>query len=137
MHSLLWHYLGSFFLYTMLSIGAIYATYVWLRKNPQGMNALMQLSQPGMPCMPKGQKKKLAIETILPLEPRKSLYIIRADHERFLVATSMEGTQFLARLENPAPEEAAQPPAETVQQTPASISIMKYLQKSVQRTSAE
>lgn len=94
-HNMLWQYLGNFTLYTLLSIGVIYAMFLYLRKNPASRNVLMRFGQPSLHAQ---HGKKLEIETVLTLEPRKNLYIVRADKERFLISTSMEGTQFLAKL---------------------------------------
>lgn len=90
----LWHYLGSFVLYTLLAIGLIYAAYFYTRKHGAGLLPFSRRSGAGRP------RNKLAIESVLPLEPRKNLYVVRVGAERFLLSTSMEGTQFLSRLES-------------------------------------
>jgi len=101
-HNMLWHYVGSFTLYTLLAIGVIYGLFLYFRKNPASLNSLAALGNGGLQFgrnpLQSQQAKKLEVETILALEPRKTLYIVRADQERFLIATSMEGTQFLAKL---------------------------------------
>lgn len=101
-HNLLWHYVGSFTLYTLLAIGVIYGLFLYFRKNPATLNGLASLGTGGGLQFGKtplqSQQRKLEVETVLALEPRKTLYIVRADQERFLIATSMEGTQFLAKL---------------------------------------
>ena len=87
----LWHYLGSFILYTLLAIGFIYAAYWAARKHSGNL----------IPAITKNSRSKtrLEVESRLTLEARKNLYVIRSGHERFLVATSADGTQLLSRLE--------------------------------------
>src|SRR5262249_42959742 len=94
----LWQYLASFILYTLFAIGLIYLAYWYLRKNGGGL-------------VPMGRKNgngplKLEVESTLVLEARKNLYVVRSGNERFLIATSMEGTQFLSRLDTTAGAEA-------------------------------
>lgn len=48
----------------------------------------------------KGEKNFLSLESRLFLEPRKSLYVIKAGRERFLIATNAEGSQLIAKLES-------------------------------------
>ncbi len=93
-HSL-WHYLGTFVLYTLLAIAFIYGTFIALKKNPAWLNLLTgrRVSRPDAP---------LSIETSLPLEARKTLHIVRCGEERFLIATGAESTQFLSKLNDPA-----------------------------------
>lgn len=79
-------YLGSF----IFAIGVIYALYYLIKKNP----TLLSISKNRVPF-----KQGLQVESYLPLEARKNLYIVRAGQERFLLATSLEGTQFLSKLE--------------------------------------
>jgi hypothetical protein len=86
------HYLGSFILYTLLAIGVIYAVYCYARKHSGTL--FLGVKKNADP------KARLEIESVLALEARKNLYVVRSGHERFLVATSMEGTQFLSRLES-------------------------------------
>ena len=87
------HYLVSFIAYTLLAVGAIYAAFFFLKQNPRLLAFLARRPQPGQ-----NQKTPLSVETMLPLETRKALYIIRSGEERFLIATSAEGTQFLSKL---------------------------------------
>lgn len=107
------HYLGLFTLYTLLAIGAIYGVYWYLRKSgASGMLPFAKKSVGG---------QKLEIESMMPLEARKNLYVIRSGNERFLIATSVESTQFLSRLETtPGPETA---PAPRERETPANLSL--------------
>lgn len=90
----LWHYLGSFVGYTLFAIALIYGAY-WLLKKQPG-NWLMA------PAFKKGESGKdddlLSVEANLTLEPHKNLYVVRAGKERFLLSTTMEQTQCLAKL---------------------------------------
>src|ERR1044072_1229538 len=90
----LWQHLGSFILYTLFAIGMIYAAYYYARKHSG--NLLGGLGEKIIP----GGKMKLEVESSLSLEPRKTLYVVRAGAELFLLSPSMEGTQFLSRLES-------------------------------------
>jgi flagellar biogenesis protein FliO len=85
-------FLGSF----LFAIAILYAIFFYLKRNP----AAMQLVKKG----PK-DPSVLSVETMMVLEPRKNLYIVKAGHERILISTSAEGTQFLSKLE-PAMETA-------------------------------
>lgn len=112
--SLLLHYLVGVLGYTALAIGVIYVMYYILKKNPQIMNAGIMRQQHAKSSIPlsissllkspsgsgaaTGGNLPLTVESRLTLESNKSLYIVRAGVERFLVATSMEGTQTIARL---------------------------------------
>ncbi len=89
----LWQYLGSFILYTLLAIGLIYAVFCFTRSRAGSFLGL------GTPVI-KGRRAKLQIESILGLEPRKNLYVVRAGHERFLLATSIEETKLISRLDS-------------------------------------
>ena len=79
-------FLGSF----LFAIAILYAIFFYLKRNP----AAMQLVKKG----PK-DPTILSVETMMALEPRKNLYIVKAGHERILISTSPEGTQFLSKLE--------------------------------------
>ena len=46
---------------------------------------------------------KLKIEDMLRLNQRKSRYVINFDNEKFLIASDVERTTFLAKLENKTP----------------------------------
>ena len=85
---LLIRFIGSF----LFAIAILYAIFFYLKRNP----AAMQLVKKG----PK-DPTLLSVETMMALEPRKNLYIVKAGHERILLSTSPEGTQFLSKLEPP------------------------------------
>lgn len=88
---MLWQYLGSFTLYTLLAIGMIYAAYWYVRKaSGNGFGLLRKATD---------TKARLEIESMLSLEPRKNLYVVRAGQERFLIATGAENTHVLSKLD--------------------------------------
>ena len=86
---------------TLLAVGLIYAVFYLMKNNPRLMNVLGILGTTGL--QPGKKSPAIQIESSLGLEARKNLYILRCDTERFLVATSPDGTQFLSRLSD-APE---------------------------------
>lgn len=89
----LWHYLGSFVGYTLLAIGLIYGAYWFLRKQPNNWLTGTAFQKTG-----DAKKALLEVEANLALEPRKNLYVVRAGQDRFLISTTMEQTQCLAKL---------------------------------------
>ncbi len=86
------YYLGSFILYTVGAIGVIYGIFLYLKKNPNGLP--LQFPKKSV-----HSQQTLRVESVLSLEARKNLYVVCSGQERFLIATSMEGTQLLSRLE--------------------------------------
>ena len=42
----------------------------------------------------------LELEGILPLEPRKSIYLVKAGNERFLVSSDLNNINFLTKLDD-------------------------------------
>jgi flagellar biogenesis protein FliO len=105
----LWQYLGSFVMYTLLTVGAIYGVF-WYSRKATGGASIGSNSTTG------GTQDPLILESTLPLEPNKTLYVIRTGAERFLLSSTAEGTQLLSKLESvPAPAAepvVAAPPAE-------------------------
>lgn len=95
-------FLGSF----LFAIAILYAVFFYLKRNP----AAMQFVKKG----PK-DPNVLSVETMMALEPRKNLYIVKAGHERILISTSPEGTQFLSKLEPVMETASAQQGLETEQ----------------------
>ncbi|MBY0404748.1 MAG: hypothetical protein K2X66_12680 [Cyanobacteria bacterium] len=79
-------FIGSF----LFVIALLYGAYFYLKKNPK----LLNFSHSRVPS-----KKGLQIESVLHLEARKNIYVIKSGKERFMIATSLEGTQFLSKLE--------------------------------------
>ncbi len=99
------HYLLNFVLTTMSVVGLLYLLYLYIKQNPQ-IN--------GKTYGPK-QSNGLKIESILTLEPRKNLYIVRYGQQRFLIATTVDKTEFLATLEADPSLDTAMETAETSQ----------------------
>lgn len=89
----LWQYLGSFVFYTLATVGVIYAVYWYTRAKTSGTAAAAAPAT-------EDSAAKLELESTLALEPNKNLYVLRSGNERFLLATTAEGTQLLSRLDN-------------------------------------
>lgn len=83
-------FICSFF----FAIAILYGAFFYLKKNP----GLLTFTKNRIPL-----KQSLQIESVLALEARKNLYVVRSGKERFLLATSLEGTQFLSRLHEEEP----------------------------------
>ncbi|MBQ3102113.1 flagellar biosynthetic protein FliO [bacterium] len=78
-------YLITFSVYTLAMIGVIFIAFVvW--KNSLNFG-------------PKNKQSSIIIEESLSLNPRKTLYVIRIKNERFLIASDIDKTTFLAKLE--------------------------------------
>ena len=79
-------YLITFAIYTLAMIGVIFIAFVvW--KNSLNFG-------------PKNKNSSIIIEESLSLNPRKTLYVIRIKNERFLIASDIDKTTFLAKLED-------------------------------------
>lgn len=79
-------YLITFAVYTLAMIGVIFIAFVvW--KNSLNFG-------------PKNKNSSIIIEESLSLNPRKTLYVIRIKNERFLIASDVDKTTFLAKLED-------------------------------------
>ena len=78
-------YLASFSIYTMAMIGIIFA-------------ALFAFKTFSNKCFSK-KSTMLNIEDSMNLSPRKTLYIIKAENERFLIASDVDRTSFIAKLD--------------------------------------
>lgn len=80
-------YLAQFIVYTVAMVGLIFAALVVYKKVAQG-GAF-------------GAKSDfLDIEESISLSPRKALHVVRAGDERFLVASDMERTTLISKLES-------------------------------------
>jgi len=78
-------YLMAFGVYTLAMIGIIFIAFlVW--KNVVLTNS-------------KGKSGTMKVEEMLALNSRKSLFIIRVQNERFLIATDVDRTTLLAKLD--------------------------------------
>lgn len=81
------HYIIHFSVYTMAMIGLIFfALFIYKKFSISSMN----LKRKGI----------LNIEDALGLSTRKTLYIIKAGNERFLIAADLERTTLISKLEN-------------------------------------
>ena len=79
------HYLANFSVYTMAMLGLIFfAVYVY-KKFFMGVTGT-------------ASAKMLSIEETLPINPRKSLIVVRAGEERFLVASDVDKTTLISKL---------------------------------------
>ncbi|MBR2386442.1 flagellar biosynthetic protein FliO [bacterium] len=77
-------YMTAFIFYTLAMIGVIVIAYVvWKNSLIMAVNKKKGLMQ---------------IEESLSLAPRKTLHIIKIDGERFLIASDIDKTTFLAKL---------------------------------------
>lgn len=81
------HYLINFTAYTLAMVGVIFMCLIVYKK-----------------CFMDGNRGAnqdfLKVENCLNLTPRKSIYVLRAGNEKFLIASDVEQTSFLARLED-------------------------------------
>ena len=79
-------YLVHFSIYTLAMVGVIFLAMVVFKKS--------------MLSTSKSKKKGfLEIDDALNISARKSIYVIRAGKEKFLIASDAESTSFLAKLE--------------------------------------
>lgn len=80
-------YLLNFAIYTMAMVGAILVCFIVYKKTLPGS---------------RGAKNNnyLKIENALNLSQRKTLYVVKAGNEKFLIAADMERTSFLAKLDD-------------------------------------
>lgn len=81
-------YLMSFTFYTLAMIGVILIGYVIAKKSLNGVYS--QTSK----------NKFLSIESVLTIEPRKNIYLLKAGSERFLISANADQTQFLTKLDS-------------------------------------
>ena len=89
----LWQYLGAFVGYStviiLLLLGLLYS----IKRRPDWFRFL------GVNSAPPVDEAHLSIEETLSLDPQKSIHILRCGHERFLISTGPNETQFLTKLE--------------------------------------
>ena len=79
------HYLVNFAIYTMAMIGLICFALVVYKKFSLG-------------AITTKRKGILKIEDALGLSPRKTLYIIKAGEERFLISADIDRTNLISKL---------------------------------------
>lgn len=80
-------YAANFTVYTMAMIGLIFFA-LFVYKKVLGGNSFAKKSE------------FLGIEDTISLAPRKNLYVVRAGNERFLVASDMERTSLISKLDD-------------------------------------
>ncbi len=80
-------YLINFFVYTLAMIG-FFVLAVWVYKKSVYSNTASK------------DKGFLNIENMLRLSPTKTIYVIKAGNEKFLIAGDSANTTMLAKLEN-------------------------------------
>ncbi len=78
-------YIINFAVYTMAMIGIMFLSVFVYKKS---MNVASK----------KGSKNGMQIEESLNLSPKKTLFVVKVDGEKFLIASDMERTSFLAKL---------------------------------------
>lgn len=103
------HYIVNFLLTSGGIILLLYVFYLYVKHNPQLGTSLSRNISKSQP---------LHVESVLELEPRKRLYVVREGQQRFLLATSMDKTELLTSLESapecemPAEATTTEPPTE-------------------------
>lgn len=85
------HYLINFSIYTLAMVGVILVALFAFKAFANG-----NFSR---------KSSKLKIEDSMNLSARKTLYVINADNERFLIASDVDKTSLIAKLEPKAEEE--------------------------------
>lgn len=80
-------YLINFIVYTMAMVGLLFIGVMVYKKTMLGNNSAQNLNG-------------LKVENALNLSPRKTIYVVKAGNEKFLIAADTERTTFLAKLNN-------------------------------------
>ena len=83
-------YFINFLVYTLAMVGIMLLSIIVYKKTALSKNF-------------GGNKNSMKIEESLNLSPKKTLYVINVRGERFLIASDMERTSFLAKLDNNSP----------------------------------
>ena len=81
-------YVINFAVYTMAMLGLIFFALMVYKKTA------------GFSGGGKNGGKSLAIEETMSIAPRKTLYVVRAGEERFLIASDVDKTSLIAKLGN-------------------------------------
>lgn len=80
------HYLINFSIYTAAMIGVLFlALFVYKSVTSGGFNK---------------KSSMLKVVDVLSLSPRKNLYVIKAGEEKFLIASDIDKTNLISRLED-------------------------------------
>lgn len=85
-------YLSQFIVYTIAMTGLIFMALMVYKKVSSGFGF-------------KSKSNFLRIEDTINLSPRKNLYVVRAGKEKFLIASDVEKTTLISKLEETADEE--------------------------------
>ncbi len=80
------HYLINFTVYLLAMTGVVFLAFIVWKNVTTIKNGM--------------SKSSMKIEDSLNLAPRKNLYIIRIENERFLIASDADKTTFLSKLED-------------------------------------
>jgi len=111
-------YIVNFTVYAMAMSGLIFfAVYIYKKVMTGGFRS-------------HNSEKFLAVEETMSINPRKSLLVVRAGNEKFLVASDMDRTSLISKLESAKPERQPAPEfqnfmKEDIQQNYASRKIPK------------
>ncbi len=89
------HYLINFLMATTATIIFLYLVYFFIRHVAPFKAGVL-----GSKKLP--SSNPLQVESVLSLEPRKNLYVVRSGQERFLIATTMDKTELLTTLKTEA-----------------------------------
>lgn len=80
------HYIAGFTFYTLAIIGLLLLAYIIAKKSMMSSNYL------------KAKNRYLDVEHSLSIAPRKTLQVVKAGNEKFLIALDSERTTFLTKL---------------------------------------
>ena len=84
-------YLVNFLVYSMAMVGVVFACLVVYKKTMINHKCLKN-------------NQELTVENSLNLSQRKTIYVIKAGNEKFLIASDAERTTFLSKLESDFPK---------------------------------
>lgn len=105
-------YLAKFSIYTMAMIGAIFA-------------ALFVFKKFSACCISK-KASMLSLEDSMKLSPKKSLHIINVGGEKFLIASDIDNTSLIAKLNTKTGEIKAQAPAQPPKREDKSTKLSSF-----------
>ena len=113
-------YLANFMVYTLAMVGVIViALLIFKSATSQGIG---------------NKSKYLKILDTISLAPRKTLYIVSAGKEKFLIAGDVNNTTLISKLETSVPAESILheeiSPKETFQQTMQNLAKPSYMDRS-------
>ncbi len=91
-------HLLNFLFATSGVVALLYVLYLYLKQHPN-------LTMGGMPQMGQLNRHQLKIESVLNLEPRKRLYVVRYQDQRFMMSTTLDKTELVTALPGVTEEE--------------------------------